>query len=214
MMTRRLATFLTLPIALCFAMPAEAMDPPGIPSLSSAQVTQLNDGEELVEVFRRGDEDNPEPPEGDVIGIVNATPEAVMALVLDFERYPEFVSDIAEIELLSREGDTYTVHGLTDTPWPMEDRSWTIIMVAGSQQVDGVDVLLSTWTFVPGSGNIEDTTGYWLAMPWGETGEQTLLRYHLQVDLGTWLPDFILEWSTESFLPSKIEDLRGGLGVD
>jgi hypothetical protein len=219
MTERQLSALLIPALTLVLAAPAVAMDAPGIPSLSNAQVTALNEGEVLVEVFRRGDEDNPEPPEGDAIGIINATPEAVFDVVRDFEHYPEFMEDIIEAEVLNEESTgpdsgTVTCRGLTDTPWPMEDRGWTIIAVGGRQMVDGVEVGLSTWTYVPGSGNIEDTTGYWLAMPWGENGEQTLLRYHLQVDLGTWLPDFILEWSTESFLPSKIVNIRERLGVD
>ena len=80
-------------------------------------------------------------------------------------------------------------------------------------QVDGMDVNLSVFEYVQGSGNLVDVQGYWLLLPWGDDGSQSLVRYHVAIDLGTWLPDFLLEWSTENFLPMKIQGLRDALGV-
>ncbi|MCA9562998.1 MAG: hypothetical protein KC561_05890 [Myxococcales bacterium] len=176
---------------------------PSIPTLSQAQVNQLNAGEVIIDVVPG------EVPIGDAIGVINATPEQVMQIVQDFESYPEFMNDIVHAEVQGTEGDYLLCHGITDTPWPMDDREWVIRATGGPTTVDGLDVYLSTWDYVPGSGNVEDTTGYWLAIPWGSDGSQTLLRYRLRVDLGTWLPDFLLNWATENFLPNKITDFRG-----
>lgn len=175
---------------------------PTIPVLSSDQVTRLNAGEILVEVI------NGAIPIGDVLGVIDATPELVLESVLDFNHYTEFMPYMTQSEIVSQEGSTYHCSGVTDTPWPMDDRIWSIIASAGPTEVEGLQVLVSTWDYVPESGNIQDTEGYWLLIPWGETGQKTLVRYYLVADLGTWIPDVILNWATENMLPGIIEGLR------
>lgn len=177
-----------------------------IPSLSQDQVNRLNNGEIIIDVVEGA------APIGDAMGVIDHSPEAVMNLIRDFNTHSTFMNDIALSEIVGNDGDGVLCHGITDTPWPMDDREWTIRAEGGPTQVDGIDVHLSTWSYVAGSGNIDDTTGFWLAMPWGD-GSRTLLRYRLQVDLGTWLPDFLLTWSTENFLPEKITSLRARLDV-
>jgi len=181
---------------------AYAQPVPAIPSLSSTQFQQLNDGEILVDVVVG------EVPIGDAIGVIEATPEEVMEVLRNFDDHEQVMSDMVLAEILGYEGDVALCHGITDTPWPMEDREWVIRASDEQTQIDGMDVILSTFEYVEGSGNLEDINGYWLFIPWGSDGSQTLARYHLEVDLGTWLPDFLLEWSTENFLPIKIQGLR------
>lgn len=187
-------------VATAYAQPT-----PSIPSLSQAQVERLNRGEVLVEVVEGA------VPVGDAIGVIDAPPEAVFALVSDFSRHQEFFDDTALSEVVGQDGEYELHHGITDTPWPMDDREWTLRAWNGSTEVDGMQVFVSTWDYVPDSGNIVDTEGYYLMIPWGDDGSKTLLRYHISVDLGTWLPDFLLEWSTENMLPDQIEALRAQL---
>jgi hypothetical protein len=187
-------------VAAAYAQPT-----PSIPSLSQAQVERLNRGEVLVEVVEG------EVPIGDAIGVIDAPPEAVMALVSDFARHSEFFDDTAVSEVVGQDGEYELQHGVTDTPWPMDDREWTLRAWHGTMEVDGLQVLVSTWEYVPDSGNIVDTEGYYLMIPWGDDGSKTLFRYHISVDLGTWLPDFLLEWSTENMLPNQVEALRAQL---
>ena len=184
-----------------------AQTTPSIPSLSGGQVELLSAGEIVVDVVEGA------APIGDVMGVINFTPEQVFEVVADFDKHGEFMSDLALAEVTGLDGEARLCHGITDTPWPMDDREWIIRAEGSATQVDGVDVYLVAWTYVEGSGNLIDTTGYWLMMPWGADGSQTLLRYRLQVDLGTWLPDFLLSWSTENFLPFKVTDVRNRLEV-
>jgi hypothetical protein len=212
MRIRSLSLSVTLALAslLAAAAPAAAdggVDDPTIPSLSNSQLQRLAQGEVLVNVVPG------EVPVGDAIGIVNAPPAQIMQLLQDFDHYKDWMDDIDTSEVVGHDGDYTLCHGVTDTPWPMSDREWTTRSWGGPRTIDGMDVLVATWSYVPGSGNIRDTHGYWLAIPWGDDGNQTLLCYHLSVDLGTWLPDFLLEWSTENFLPAKINDVRHRLGV-
>ena len=198
-------------VSLCFvafiAVPAwgqteRAPMVPSIPSLSADQVQRLTDGEILIDTVQSA------APIGDVMGVINHTPEEVMTLVATFELHKEFYDDVIFSEVEGTDGDFQLLHGITDTPWPMDDREWVLQAAGGPTQVDGVDVIVSTWSYVPDSGNLVDTHGYYLAIPWGSDGSQCLLRYRIQVDLGTWLPDFLLTWSQENFLPNKVRNIR------
>lgn len=194
-----------LSVVVLAAAPASAQMEPSIPSLSADQVTRLNAGEVLIDTVQGS------APIGDVMGIINHSPETVMTLVANFELHSEFYDDVSFSEVAGVDGEYQLLHGITDTPWPMDDREWVLRAAGGPTQVDGVDVILSTWAYVPDSGNLVDTTGFYLAIPWGSDGTQTLLRYRIQVDLGTWLPDFLLTWSQENFLPNKIVNIRSWL---
>lgn len=175
---------------------------PEIPTLSASQVELLNAGEILVDSIEG------EIPTGTAIGVIDALPAEVSALISDFNRHSEYFEDITLSELESTDGDYGIGRGITDTPWPMEDREWVLRMRTIETEVDGVPAYVSTWEYVPGSGNLVDTQGYYLCIPWGPEGAQTLMRYYITADLGTWLPDFVLEWSMENMLPGRIEGLR------
>lgn len=195
-------------ILLLVTVAANAQDEPAVPMLSADQIEQLNQGEILVDAIVT------EIPVGDVIGVINATPEEVMDVVRRFDEWDQFMEDVELSELQGQdENGLWLCHGITDTPWPMENREWVIRASDERVQVDGMDVNLSVFEYVQGSGNLVDVQGYWLLLPWGDDGSQSLVRYHVAIDLGTWLPDFLLEWSTENFLPMKIQGLRDALGV-
>jgi hypothetical protein len=201
---RRFYGLATISIVL-MAAPVWAEPTPVMPTLSAEQVERLGTGEVLVEVV------NAELATGDAMGVINAPPERVMEVVADFENYEDFMPDITEAEIVGQEGDFRLCRGLTDTPWPMDDRNWTLRAWYGQRNIDGMDVWVSTWDYVPGSGNLEDTEGYWLLIPWGDNGQSTLVRYYITADLGTWLPDFLMTWATENMLPNMIQAIRDRL---
>lgn len=195
-------------ILLLVTVPAFAQDEPAIPTLSANQIEQLNEGEILVDAIVT------DIPVGDVIGVINATAEEVMDVVRRFDDWDEFMDDVEFSELQGQDEEgRWLCHGITDTPWPMENREWVIAASEEHVELDGMDVHISVFEYVQGSGNLVDVQGYWLLLPWGDDGSQSLVRYHVAIDLGTWLPDFLLEWSTENFLPLKIQGLRDALGV-
>ena len=198
----RLIAVLIVTGSLFVSASAIAQQTPEIPSLSNDQVTRLNSGEILVEVVAS------ERPIGDVLGVVDAPAQQVLDVITDFDHYTEFMPNMGASSIIEQDGDTYVCSGITDTPWPMDDRIWTIRAWAGPQEIGGINALVSTWDYVPDSGNLVDTEGYWLLLPWGDDGSQTLVRYYLMADLGTWVPDVILNWATENMLPDMITAIK------
>jgi hypothetical protein len=189
-------------VGLVVAVPALAYPPPSIPSLSTDQVTRLNNGEILVDMS------NGDPPVGNAIGVVDAPPQRVLDVIADFPGQHQWLPDLEEATVVGQDGDRQLCHGVTDTPWPMNDREWTIRVWNGQMEVDGMQAWVSAWDYVPDSGNLRDTQGYWLMIPWGDDGQKTLVRHYLVLDLGTHLPDFLLNWATETMLPTRISALR------
>lgn len=183
-------------------MTASAQMEPAIPSLSQDQVDRLNAGEIIIDVVDQL------VPIGDAMGVIDYPPEPTIRVLEDFNTHSEFMTDLILSEIVGQEGDDMLCHGITDTPWPMDDREWVNRARGGPAQIDGIDAIVATFDYVEGSGNIEGARGYWLALPWGEDGSKTLLRFRVQIDLGTWLPDFLKTWGTEHFLPIKISDIR------
>jgi hypothetical protein len=186
------------------ALPALAQPTPSVPSLSQEQVDRLNLGEILVDLNTEL-----EPPVGDALGVIDASAEACFAIISDFSIQSTWVEDIILSEVTGEEeGGIVLTRGITDTPWPMEDRVWSNRTWNGQTEVDGVMVYVSWFDYIPGSGNLEDVEGYWLLIPWGDDGSKTLLRYHIAIDLGTPMPDFLLNWGTENMLPTRVMGLR------
>ena len=183
---------------LAFAQPA-----PAVPSLSGEQIERLNGGEILVSVTVDG------AMTSDVIGVLEAPAEQILAIVDDFGSYTEFMPDSAVSEVVGTDGEYRLCHGVTDTPWPVEDREYTLRVTSGPQTVDGMEVLVNTWTYVPDSGNIANTEGYWILVPWGDDGTSTLVRYFTIADMGIPLPEFLVTWASEDMLPGYLEALRG-----
>ena len=197
-----------LVLVCVWALTVSAEESPVIPSLSASQVERLTDGEILVDV-REG----ATPPEGEAIGVIRAPLMTVVDQMRDVESYEEWMSNLVSCDLISVVDGVYTYHGVTDAPWPVEDREWTVRATAEEVAIDGVDVVLMAFEYVPGSGNIVDTRGYYMFLPWGEDGDETLLVAHMALDAGTWLPDFVLEWAQETFAPAPVLNLRNRLGV-
>lgn len=187
---------------LLLALSTSAYPPPSIPSLSADQVTRLNNGEILVDMS------DGEPPVGEAIGVVDAPPARVLAIIANFPGQTAWLDDLESAEVVGQDGEFELCHGVTDTPWPMNDRTWTIRVWNGEMEVDGMQAWVSAWDYVPDSGNLANTEGYWLLIPWGDDGSKTLVRHHLILDLGTPLPDFLLSWATETMLPTRIQGLR------
>jgi hypothetical protein len=191
-------------VILCGPSLAWSQFTPEIPALSQEQVDELNRGEIIVELQER------QVPIGDALGVIDAPPERVMELLSVIDNHDEIFPDTMVSEVVGRDGEYILQHGMTDTVAHDGPRV-TVRVWQGPMEIDGVPVLVHTWDYVPGSGNLADTHGYYLLIPWGESGDQTLLRYHLSADLGTWIPAFLLEWSTENMLPNQIEALRAAV---
>lgn len=171
-------------------------------ALSSSEMSEIDDMEILVEVEVEGT-----TIEGVITARVNALPEDVWAVVSDFGNQDQWVPDM---ENASVEGSGERVVGYAETnlPFPLSRRTWSINLYNRAETVAGIESYVSTWTYIEGSGNMNDNQGYWLIQPHPTDDGASLVRYEFIADTGIRAPDGIERNQTQRTLPGIIEGLR------
>jgi ribosome-associated toxin RatA of RatAB toxin-antitoxin module len=129
---------------------------------------------------------------------VYATPAEVMAVVADFEAYPEWVGNLEEVEVLHRDrrGRGIRVAFRLGTPWG--EQSYTLAYRYRPRDA-GVD-----WTYV--EGTLRDLAGSYTLEP--GTDAATKVTYRLEVELGVPIPGFLLRQAAKQITRSALGDLK------
>ncbi len=198
-MTRRLA--LAALSLLFFAAPALATEAPAVTPLSAEQAAELMDGETIRDV------DSGVPVRAEVVALIQAPMHQLAEIIVDYDRASEWAPATPELGVSGRDGEAYLVTGVTALPWPIANRTWTMRAVFGEREVEGHSAWVDVFQYVEGSGNIDDSFGYWLLLPWPEDPSYTYVKYVVNADPGIALPDFVIRWATGNALPGLIEAL-------
>jgi len=144
--------------------------------------------------------------EGKAIGFIDFAPERVFRVVTDNENFEEFMPYViqSDVELL-KEGAIIN-HQHLDFPFPIGDRFYKINIINTIENINKRKIFKSTWTYVKGSGNIQDTYGSWILEEYGQG--KTLATYIVCTDPGGWIPSWAKNMATEIALPKIIERVR------
>lgn len=153
--------------------------------------TQIGTALTLPEAPRIG-ETRPVPAASDSIEIDLPVPR-FFALITDFERYPELVSDIRESRLLARKGSTWDVwfkaHVITDVEYTLR--------LTGH----GHDAL--TWVLLESPFMSANSGGWKLEeLP----GERTRATYSVELALNRVVPGPLLRMLVQARLPSMLQE--------
>jgi ribosome-associated toxin RatA of RatAB toxin-antitoxin module len=129
---------------------------------------------------------------------VFASPAEVMAVVADFDAYPEWVGNLEEVEVLARDrrGRGSRVAFRLATPWGAQ--AYTL---AYRYQAKDAGV---SWTYV--EGTLEDLAGSYALEPAGDG--TTRVTYRLEVDLGMPLPGLVRRQAAKQIVRSALGDLK------
>jgi ribosome-associated toxin RatA of RatAB toxin-antitoxin module len=129
---------------------------------------------------------------------VHATAAEVMAVVADFEAYPEWVGNLEEVEVLARDrrGRGSRVAFRLGTPWG--EQAYTL-----AYRYQPRDAGMS-WTYVEGS--LEDLAGSYALEPAGDG--TTRVSYQLEVALGMPIPGFLMRQAAKQIVRSALGDLK------
>jgi ribosome-associated toxin RatA of RatAB toxin-antitoxin module len=129
---------------------------------------------------------------------VFATPSEVMAVVADFEAYPDWVASMEQVEVLARDRrgrGTRVAFGL-GTPWG--EQAYTL---AYRYQAKDAGV---SWSYV--EGTLKDLAGSYTLEPTGDGA--TRVTYRLEVDLGMPLPGLVRRQAARQIVRSALGDLK------
>jgi ribosome-associated toxin RatA of RatAB toxin-antitoxin module len=129
---------------------------------------------------------------------VFATPSEVMAVVADFEAYPDWVGNLEEVEVLARDRRGRGTRVAFRLRTPMGDQAYTL---AYRYQPKDAGV---TWTYV--QGTLDDLAGSYELDP-SDDGI-TKVTYRLEVALGVPLPGLVKRQAAKQIVRSALADLK------
>ena len=129
---------------------------------------------------------------------VVATPAEVMAVVADFEAYPEWVGNLEEVEVLARDRRGLGTRVAFRLRTPLGEEAYTL---AYRYQPRDAGV---AWSYV--EGTLEDLSGSYTLAPTGDG--TTEVTYRLEVALGKPLPGLVRRQAAKQIVRSALADLK------
>lgn len=129
---------------------------------------------------------------------VFATPSEVMAVVADFEAYPEWVGNLEEVEVLARDRRGRGTRVAFRLRTPMGDQAYTL-----AYRYQPKDAGM-TWTYV--EGTLDDLAGSY-ELDRSDDGT-TKVTYRLEVALGVPLPGLVKRQAARQIVRSALADLK------
>lgn len=129
---------------------------------------------------------------------VFASPAEVMAVVADFEAYPDWVDNLEEVQVLARDRRGRGTRVAFRLRTPMGDQAYTL---AYRYQPKDAGV---TWTYV--EGTLDDLAGSYTLEPAADGA--TRVTYRLEVALGVPLPGLVKRQAARQIVRSALSDLK------
>ena len=129
---------------------------------------------------------------------VHATPAEVMAVVADFEAYPEWVAGLEEVEVLARDRRGRGTRVAFRLRTPMGQQAYTL---AYRYQPHDAGV---SWSYV--EGTLQDLAGSYTLEAAGDGA--TRVTYQLEVGLGMPLPGLVRRQAARQIVRSALGDLK------
>lgn len=122
---------------------------------------------------------------------VDVSPEALMAVVTDFSAYPRFLPEMEEATVLRRDGDVWVVRFAVRVVRRLE---YTLRLEKQSPTV-------LRWSLV--EGVFKANNGGWDLSPL-EGGAKTHAEYHIDLDVGMFVPGSVMKTLVHSSLPATM----------
>ena len=196
--------FLTTIVLLCALVAAFQVraETPKQRTLTEANIRKLEAGGQIVNVTSEGGN------RGEVVGVVNAPTAQVWRLLMNYDDFIRWFPDQKESKTVSRQGNVSVLQGVVDLPWPFTNRSFQIRDTNVTETIGGETHYHNGWTYVPKSGNIVDTTGFFYVSPFRGDPNRSLVRIVIKADFGIPVPDFVLAWGSRRMFPRIIEAIR------
>jgi ribosome-associated toxin RatA of RatAB toxin-antitoxin module len=129
---------------------------------------------------------------------VFATPSEVMAVVADFDAYPDWVANLEAAEVLARDRRGRGTRVAFRLRSPLGEQAYTL---AYRYQPRDAGV---SWTYV--EGTLEDLSGSYTLEPTAEG--TTRVTYRLEVELGMPLPGLVRRQAARQIVRSALGDLK------
>lgn len=135
--------------------------------------------------------------------VVEASPDAVWRVLRECGEYDEFLPSTRFSELRHREANVAICYTVIDMPFPLDDLVSETRVVERSLPDGGFE---RRWSLLRGSYSRND--GAWSVQPWQGAPDRALVDYHVDFELDTLVPQFLLRSAQRRTLPAVFEALR------
>lgn len=129
--------------------------------------------------------------------VINATPDEIMAVILDLEAYPEWSDDIKQVEVLSRDEQDRPLEVAFDVDARVARVEYTL-------RYDHATDNAVTWSLMEGEV-LDQLDGSYVLAPQGATTEVT---YALEVDIAMPVPGFLRKRAAKTILDTGLKGLK------
>lgn len=127
--------------------------------------------------------------------VINAPIEKVFEVIADYEKYPEFLTEVKGITVKNRKGNECDVHYEADIV-----KTIKYALHLKEEKPNKV-----SWTFLSGEF-MKDNKGGWVLE--SEGPNQTKATYNIEVTVGMLVPKSILNVLVDSQLPKMMEAFK------
>ena len=127
--------------------------------------------------------------------VIDAPMEKVFGVISDYQRYPEFLSEVKQVRTSDRRGAEVSVHYQVDV---VKTIRYTLRMK--EERPSRI-----SWSFVEGE-LMRDNRGSWVLEPAGEG--KTRATYHIEMALGPLVPKAIVNALVDTSLPRMLEAFK------
>lgn len=139
----------------------------------------------------------------EVIGTMNASLDVLLDVLMDYEKYGEFMPSVSRVEIVEQKGDEAILNFILELPMGFSKRHRIHIALTDP----GPQGHLLLWDLVEWPGltpdeTIKDSEGYWMIQE--EAPNKLLVLYHVYTDPGS-IP-YGLKWLVEPLSRSRISE--------
>jgi ribosome-associated toxin RatA of RatAB toxin-antitoxin module len=129
---------------------------------------------------------------------VDASPAEVMAVIADFDAYPDWVGNLEDVQVLARDRRGRGTRVAFRLRTPVLTAAYTLAYRYAPRD-EGV-----SWRYV--EGTLQDLTGSYTLEPTGDGA--TRVTYRLDVELGMPLPGLVKRQAAKQIVRSALSDLK------
>lgn len=127
--------------------------------------------------------------------IMNLTPQEIFEVVVDYDRYADFLPMIKESKIIKRESDTIVLCRFVASM--IKEFEYTL-------RLEQTPYEKTRWTYVEGS--FKDNTGGWDFVP--INANQVKVTYRVEIDFGFLVPKIVANQIVGSSLPSMLRTME------
>jgi ribosome-associated toxin RatA of RatAB toxin-antitoxin module len=134
---------------------------------------------------------------------MNASADAIWAIVTDCDRYEDTMVRIEAAEKISEDADGIVCRTTVDMPFPLSNLTAT---TRAKHVVEPGKLYTRTWELI--EGDYEINRGMWKLEPWKGDPKRTLVTYELQIVPKISIPDSVRQSAQQRTIPELMENLR------